>query len=91
MDGKDFRGIKFRYTNGLVNSGHMAPIFMQVSELSDEEMPREKSPRGVETIEVKGLVGDGSVNLESTSIGFVAFSRKGAGVEKIMFEEYEKL
>ena len=26
FDGKEFRGIKVRFTNGLVNSGHVAPV-----------------------------------------------------------------
>ena len=31
FDGKEFKGIRFRYTTGLISSGHMAPIFMQGS------------------------------------------------------------
>ena len=91
FDGKKFSGIKFKFTNGLVDSGHMAPIFMQIPGLSNEEMPPEKSKTGVEIIEVEGMAADGRVNLNSSSVGYVAFIRKETGCEVELFKKYNEL
>ena len=50
FDWKEFKGIQFRYTTRLISSGHMAPIFMQVPGLSDNEIPPDELPTGVEII-----------------------------------------
>ena len=89
LDGKEFKGIKFRYTTGLISSGHMTPIFMQVSGLVNEEMPPDKLPSGVEIIPIGDLAADGSVGLESTTVGYLALCHKGVGNEPTMFKEYQ--
>ena len=42
VGGKEFKGIRFRYTTELINRVHMATNFMQVLGLSDKEMPPDK-------------------------------------------------
>lgn len=37
------------------------------------------------------MAADGSVNLNSTSVGFVAFVRNGVGNKTVMFKKYEEL
>ena len=50
---KKFKGVEWRYTNGLTNGGHIAPIWLQIPGRSAEMSP-EKSTSGV-VIGVEGL------------------------------------
>ena len=68
FDGREFKGIKFRLATRLLNSRHMASIFMQVPGLGDKEMHPDRSLAGVEILKIEGLAADGSVGLESTTL-----------------------
>ena len=46
----------------------MAPVFVQVPGLSDEDIPPDKCKRGVVVLEVKSLSANGGINLNSTSV-----------------------
>ena len=59
------------------------------TELSDEIMPPDKSPTGIEMIPSGGFAADGSVSLESTTVGYVALCCKGVGTESTMFKGYQ--
>ena len=74
FDGKEFKGVKFRYTNGLLNSDHMAPIWIQVPGLTDKEIPPDKCESGIVVLKIKDLSSDGNVNLDSMSVWCVIFS-----------------
>ena len=67
----------------------MTPIFMQVSGLVNEEMPPDKLPSGVEIIPIGDLAADGSVGLESTTVGYLVLCHKGVRNESTMFKEYQ--
>ena len=93
FDRNKFKGVKFRYTNGLLDCGHMAPVWMQVPGCSDEEMPSDKCESGVVVLEIEGLSADGGINLDSKSVGYVVFIRNSAGsagTDTECFKEYEK-
>ena len=89
FDGKEYKGIKFRSTAGLISSGHRAPIFMQVPGLSDKEMPPDKLPTGVEIITIGGLAAAGSVSLESTTVGYLALCSKRVENKSAMLKWYQ--
>ena len=91
IDGKEFKGVKVRFTNGLLDDGNMAPVFLCVPGLSDKKVPPDKVPSGVVVLKAKGLAGDGCVNLDSMSYGYVARSYKGDGIEMVMFQLHDRL
>ena len=47
FDGKEFKGIKVRFTHCPLVSGHMSSVFLQIPGLKDEEIPQEIFPSGV--------------------------------------------
>ena len=64
---------------------------MQVPRLSDETMPPEKSPSGVEIIKANVMTPDDSVNLDFRSVGYVAYICKDTGSDTQAFKKYNEL
>jgi hypothetical protein len=89
FNGKQFKGIKFRYTTESINSGHMASIFMQVPGLSDEEIPPDKLPRDVKLILIGDLAVDGSVSLTFKTVCYATICHKGVEIKSTIFKGYQ--
>lgn len=52
---KNFTGVKGRHTYLLTDRGHMGPIWLQIPDLSEEELPYDKIPTGVLLVAFEGL------------------------------------
>ena len=71
--------------------GGLAPAWIQIPGLTEDEMPTSKTPSGIIVIKMRGLSADGSLNADSQSYGYIILIRKGAGNETEMFCLYDEL
>ena len=70
-DSSQFDGMKIRLTNMISAGGGLAPAWVQVTGLTEDEMPLSKTHSGIIIIKVRGLSADGSLNADSESYGYI--------------------
>ena len=87
---KRFRGQKIRVTNLIGGGGHYGAPWVQVLDLTPEEMPPDKVPKGYIIIPLPGLQPNGNLSPGAKGEGFCVLMRKGQGIETATFAEYEK-
>ena len=80
-----------RLTNMISAGGGLAQAWVQITGLTEDEMPSAKTPSGIIIIKVRGLSADGALNADSQSYGYIVLIRKGAGIETEMFRLYDEI
>mgnify|MGYP004044576965 CR=1 FL=1 len=74
--------------------GMVAAIWIVVSGLTEEELPREHCPSGVHVVQIDGLCPEAAKNPGATAVGFVVLTRKttsddeGVSIAQKKFREY---
>lgn len=89
------RGIRITHTVTITANGSMAPIFLILSGLTEQELSKEQCPSGIVLKKIKGLNYGASVDISNQDEGTIIFMRSerfqvtGESNEQIINDYYE--